>query len=210
MHASIEQLIGLRDEEPVAVEVQQHVRGCSQCAAALNGLLAARERINRLAEPLPPPDAWQRIVMASERSARRRRWLPVAGMGVAASAAAVAVLLMILHLAQPQAQATLAVTPPATAKPADVNQLMAQSRYLERAVLNLDDHADHMVVSAGTASTIAALEDRIALIDYEINTASGSGVGNDDPHVAQLWKQRVDLLQSLAAVRYAQVADAGI
>ena len=210
MHASIEQLIGLRDEEPVAAEVQQHVRACTQCAAALNGLLAARERLGGLADPVPAPDAWQRIVMASERSARRRRWLPVAGMGVAASAAAVAVLLMNLHLAQPQAQNTLAVTPVTTLKPADVNQLMAQSRYLERAVLRLDDHADHMVVSAGTASTIAALEDRIALVDYEINSASGSGVSNDDPHVAQLWKQRVDLLQSLAAVRYAQVANAGI
>jgi hypothetical protein len=210
MHASIEQLIGLRDEEPVAVEVQQHVRACTQCAAALNGLLAARERLGDLADPVPPPDAWQRIVMASERSARRRRWLPVAGMGVAAAAAAVAVLLMNLHLAQPRGQADLAVTPAVAAKPADVNQLMAQSRYLERAVLKLDDHADHMVVSAGTASTIAALEDRIALVDYEINSASGSGVSKDDPHVAQLWKQRVDLLQSLAAVRYAQVADAGI
>lgn len=210
MHASIEQLIGLRDEEPVSADVQQHVRACTQCAAALNGLLAARERVSGLADPLPSPDVWQRIVVASERSARRRRWLPVAGMGVAASAAAVAVLLMNLHLAQPKGQADLAVTPVTAAKPADVNQLMAQSRYLERAVLKLDDHADHMVVSAGTASTIAALEDRIALVDYEINTASGSGVGNDDPHVAQLWKQRVDLLQSLAAVRYAQVADAGI
>jgi hypothetical protein len=210
MHASIEQLIGLRDEEPVSVEVQQHVRGCAQCAAALNGLLAARERVSGLADPSPSPDAWQRIVMASERSARRRRWLPVAGMGVAASAAAVAVLLMNLHLAQPQGQMDLAVTPAVAAKPADVNQLMAQSRYLERAVLRLDNHADHMVVSAGTASTIAALEDRIALVDYEINSTSGSGVGNEDPHVAQLWKQRVDLLQSLAAVRYAQVADAGI
>lgn len=210
MHASIEQLIGLRDEEPVAVEVQQHVRACTQCAAALNGLLAARERLSRLADPAPAPDAWQRIVAASERSARRRRWLPVAGMGVAAGAAAVAVLLMNLHMLQPQGQGDLAVTPTGTVKPADVNQLMAQSRYLERAVLRLDDHADHMVVSAGTATTIAALEDRIALVDYEINSASGSGVSNDDPHVAQLWKQRVDLLQSLAAVRYAQVADAGI
>jgi hypothetical protein len=210
MHASIEQLISLRDEEPVSVEVQQHVRGCDRCAAALNGLLAAREQVTALAEPPLPPDAWQRIVMASERSARRRRWVPVAGMGVAASAAAVAVLLMNLHLAQPRAQADLAVTPVTTTQPTDVNQLMAQSRYLERAVLKLDGHADHMVVDAGTASTIAALEDRIALVDYEINSASGSGVGNDDPHVAKLWKQRVDLLQSLAAVRYAQVADAGI
>ena len=208
MHASLEQLITLRDEEPVSVEVQQHVRGCNQCAAALNGLLSARERLTALADPLPPADAWQRIVLAADRSSRRRRWLPVAGLGVAASAAAVAVLLMDLHLAQPQARPDLAVVSPISDKPADVNQLMAQSRYLERAVLKLDGHADRMAVSAGTASTIAALEDRIALVDYAINSASG--LDDSDPHMAQLWTQRVDLLQSLAAVRYAQVADAGI
>ncbi|HEY3859621.1 MAG TPA: hypothetical protein VGM47_08430 [Gammaproteobacteria bacterium] len=208
MHASIEQLICLRDEEPVAAEVQQHVRACTQCAAALNGLLAARERLTALADPLPPGDAWQRIAAASDRSARRRRWLPA--VGFAATAAAVALLVLGLHIRSTPAPSQLAVVSPSGDKPADVNQLMAQSRYLERAVLNLDGHTDDMAVTASTASTIAALEDRIALVDYEINTASGSGVGNDDPHVAQLWKQRVDLLQSLAAVRYAQVADAGI
>ena len=59
MHASIEQLIALRDEEPVAAEVQQHVRGCSQCAAALNGLLAARERVQSLAGGI---EGWSREV----------------------------------------------------------------------------------------------------------------------------------------------------
>jgi hypothetical protein len=211
MHASLEQLIGLRDEEPVSVEVQQHVRGCGQCAAALNGLMAARERLAALADPLLPPDAWQRIAVAADRSARRRRWLPAAGLGLTATAAAAALLVVNLHVRPvPAASDLTASVSPSGDKPADVNQLMAQSRYLERAVFKLDGHADDMAVSANTASTIAALEDRIALVDYEINTASGSGIGNDDPHVAQLWKQRVDLLQSLAAVRYAQVADAGI
>ena len=75
-------------------------------------------------------------------------------------------------------------------------------------MLKLDDHTDHMAVSAGTASTVAALEDRIALVDYELgNTAGKKDTGQK---VAELWKQRVDLLQSLAAVRYAQVANAGI
>ncbi len=207
MHASLEQLIGLRDEEPVAVEVQQHVRGCGQCAAALNGLLAARERLAALADPKPPADAWQRIAAAADRSQRRRRWLPAAGLGLAASVTAVA-LLLNLHVKPVPASNEAAVVTPSSAQPTDVNQLMAQSRYLERAVLKLDGPADSMAVSADTASTVAALEDRIALVDYEINSAAG--VPNDDPHMVQLWKQRVDLLQSLAAVRYAQVADAGI
>ncbi|HEY1771680.1 MAG TPA: hypothetical protein VGH91_00655 [Gammaproteobacteria bacterium] len=207
MHASLEQLIGLRDEEPVSVEVRQHVRGCTQCAAALNGLLAVRERLTALSDPQPPADAWQRIAAASDRSRYRRRWLPAAGLGLAATAAA-ALLVVNLHVKPLPARNETAVVPPGSAQPADVNQLMAQSRYLERAVLKLDGPADSMAVSADTASTVAALEDRIALVDYEINSAAG--VDNKDPHMVQLWKQRVDLLQSLAAVRYAQVADAGI
>jgi hypothetical protein len=208
MHASIEQLIGLRDEEPVSVEVQQHVRGCGQCAAALNGLLAARERLTTLTDPVPPLDAWQRIAAASDRSRYRRRWLPAAGLGLAASAAAAALLMVNLHVKPTPSRDDTAVVTPSSNQPADVNQLMAQSRYLERAVLKLDGPADSMAVSADTASTVAALEDRIAVVDYEINSAVG--VDNNDPHMVQLWKQRVNLLQSLAAVRYAQVADAGI
>jgi len=207
MHASLEQLIGLRDEEPVSVEVQQHVRGCSHCAAALNGLLAARERLETLADPRPRPDAWQRIVAASERSARRRRWLPAAaGLAIAATVTGMAVFVGV-HGVKPVATTDLAAVTPGGGQPADVDQLMAQSRYLERAVYRLGGHADDMPVSAGTASTIAALEDRIALIDYEIGTAKQPA---RDPHLKQLWQQRVDLLQSLAAVRYAQVADNGI
>ena len=209
MHASIEQLIGLRDEEPVAAEVQQHVRGCAQCAAALNGLLAARECVQSLADPLPPADAWQRIVAASERSARRRRWLPAAaGMAVAATVVGIVVYLGP-HATHP-ADTTLAAASQSVGQPADINQLMAQSRYLERAVYQLGGQSDDTAMSAGTASTIAALEDRIALIDYEIGTASRAPETPAGSHVKELWQQRVDLLQSLAAVRYAQTADTGI
>lgn len=209
MHASLEQLIGLRDDEPVAVEVRQHVRGCSRCAAALNGLLAARERVQSLADPMPPADAWQRVLAASERSSRRRRWLPAAaGLGIAATAAGMAIF-FAPRGTQP-AQPALAVASQSVGQPADIDQLMAQSRYLERAVYKLGGRSDDTAMSAGTASTIAALEDRIALIDYEIGTAKQDSRPAASDHVKQLWQQRVDLLQSLAAVRYAQVANTGI
>lgn len=206
MHASLEQLISLRDEEPVTVEVQQHVRGCSHCAKALNGLLAARERLAKVPDPLPPADAWDRIATAAELSARRRRrWLPAAGVSLAASIA-VAVLVVNMQFGPaPAVSSSAAVSP--NGNP-DLGQLMAQSQYLERAVLRMDDHADRMAVSAGTASTIAALEDRIALVDYELGSVAGKK--GAEQRVTELWKQRVDLLQSLAAVRYAQVANAGI
>lgn len=212
MHANLEQLMSLRDEEPVALEVQEHVRGCEECARILNELAAARDGLARLADPLPPPDAWGRITaVAQERAMARRRWMPAAGVAMVASVVG-ALLLVNPSLRMPVS----ADTPPTTvtgatgtaAAPADINQLQAQSQYLERAVLDLNGNAESMPVSANTASTVAALEDRIALVDYEIGSASARGTGN--PDLVLLWKQRVDLLQSLAAVRYAQVADRGI
>lgn len=205
MHASLEQLIGLRDEEPVAAQVQQHVRTCTRCARILNDLAALREGVAALPDPLPPPGAWDRVTAAAEARGRRRRyrWLPAAGLSLAASVAAAVLLVNLRGSAPATAPATVVGGGPV----ADVSQLMAQSRYLERAVLGMDDSADKMAVSAGAASTIAALEDRIALVDYEINSTPAEG---GDAKLAGLWKQRVELLQSLAAVRYAQVADSGI
>lgn len=212
MHASLEQLMSLRDEEPVALEVQEHVRGCEQCARVLNGLAAMQEQISRLTDPLPPTGAWERINATGEaRRATRRRWFTAAGVGLAASLGAALVLVDSgLHIGADSATAPSTVTGAVatTNSPADVTQLQAQSQYLERAVLDLNGNAESMPVSADTASTVAALEDRIALVDYEIGSASARGSNN--PDLASLWKQRVDLLQSLAAVRYAQVADRGI
>lgn len=210
MHASLEQLISLRDEEPVAVEVQQHVRACADCARALNGLLHMRERLTSLVDPLPPAGVWERVSARADtgaRTTRRRQWFAAGGLGLAASV--VATLLLVgpqLKLSGSDSGHTTVVAEGNTA-PASVSQLMAESQYLEHAMLNVNDNADRMPVSAGTASTVANIEDRIAVLDYEINQAPHGG---SDPKLAQLWRQRVDLLQSLAAVRYAQVADNGI
>jgi len=212
MHASLEQLISLRDEEPVAAEVQQHVRGCSDCARILNQMVAVREGLTALADPPPPAGAWEGIDAAMARravSARQRRWLAAGGTALAASVAA-ALLIVNPSLRAPAAtDAGSTLVGAVTNRPLSVGELKAQSQYLEHAVLNINASADQMAVSAGTASTIAALEDRIALVDYEINSAA-SGGANQDTRLTQLWKQRVDLLQSLAAVRYAQVANSGI
>lgn len=205
MHASLEQLISLRDEEPVSVAVQEHVRGCGFCARTLNELAAVREGLGRLADPLPPPDVWSRVVTQAGSAPRvtvLRRWLPAAGVALVASVAGA-----MLMLNTRQLLTTVPEQPVVTAQ-VSLGQLMAQSRYLERAVMDVNDNADRMPVSAGTASTVATLEDRIALVDYEINGTTGQKP--DDVRLTQLWRQRVDLLQSLAAVRYAQVSDGGI
>ncbi|MFI4921924.1 MAG: hypothetical protein ACHQAZ_09830 [Gammaproteobacteria bacterium] len=210
MHASLEQLISLRDEETVALEVQEHVRGCEQCARALNELAAVPESLTHLTDPLPPPDAWARITATERKRHLSRRWLPAAGVGLAASLAGAVVLFnpglrMFKAAEAPQTTVTGTV---GSAAPADIGVLQAQSQYLERAVMDLTGNTEGMPVSADTATTVAALEDRIALVDYVIGSTSARD--KNSPNLAQLWKQRVDLLQSLAAVRYALVADRGI
>ncbi len=212
MHANLEQLMSLRDEEPVALEVQEHVRGCEECARILNELAAMHDGLARLADPLPPPDAWGRITAAGQaRKVSPRRWLPAAGVGLVASVAGALLLVnpgLRMATSTDATQTTVTGAPVTSTASTDISQLQAQSQYLERAVLDLNGNTESMPVSADTATTVAALEDRIALVDYEIGSASARGGGT--PDLAQLWKQRVDLLQSLAAVRYAQVADRGI
>src|SRR5579872_4284968 len=100
MHASLEQLISLRDDEPVALDIQQHVRGCGDCARALNELAAIRDSIGVLADPPPPADAWSRITAnLNDRAAPRkqpRRWLMASGIGLAASVVAATVVTVVL------------------------------------------------------------------------------------------------------------------
>ena len=211
MHASLEQLIALRDDEPVTLDVQQHVRGCLDCARALDRLASFKSALAALPDAPPPADVWARIAADLERGGTPRgmaRWLPTAGLGLVASVVAALVLMNARLVAPTPPETGSAVTPAPAAVAANLPQLMAQSQYLERAVLDLNDSGDRRVVSAGTASAVAALEDRIAFLDYEINRTSTQP--HSDADLTRLWRQRVDLLQSLAAVRYAQVADSGI
>jgi hypothetical protein len=208
MHASSEQLIALRDGEPVEASVQTHVRECAECAAELDTLTGLREQLAKLPVFALPEGMWESVVMRAERgepaSGYRHGVLRGAGVAMVASIV-IAVSLAMLPI--PVQHPAETVTPDG-AQPASVSQLVTQSRYLEKAVLSLNANTDHMIISAGTAATVAALEDRIALVDYEINHAALDP--DAQQRLTQLWQQRVNLLQSLAAVRYAQVASNNI
>jgi hypothetical protein len=54
---------------------------------------------------------------------------------------------------------------------------------------------------AGTAGTIASLEDRIAQIDQELMFATAAGA--DSGRQATLWQDRVEVMNALVQVRYA-------
>ncbi|MBU6422119.1 MAG: hypothetical protein KGQ62_08560 [Gammaproteobacteria bacterium] len=206
MHASLEQLIALRDGQPLTAEAGAHVRACAECSHELTRLTEWQRHLRALPAFSAPENGWARVTERLEKPAgeRRAHWLPAAVIGLVASLVA-AVALVAWHL-------PLSVSPAATgtynaaANASQLAQLQAQSRYLESAVQSMNADADPRIVNAGTAATVAALEDRIALVDYSINHSATQPQAS--AQLTQLWRQRVDLMQSLAAVRYTQVSDA--
>jgi hypothetical protein len=208
MHASLEQLIALRDGEPVDAAIKAHAHACRECNARIDSLADLRTHLSGLPVFGLPEDAWDaiaaRVRKYDEMHAARRRRRGAAGIAIAASVAVAAGVWMFRMPSYHQPETSAAVRPSA----ASLSQLVDQSRSLEGTVISLNASADHMAISAGTAATVAALEDRIALVDYQINSASAHV--SSSPELTQLWQQRVDLLQSLAAVRYAQVANDSI
>jgi hypothetical protein len=78
--------------------------------------------------------------------------------------------------------------------------LLAESQRLESLLASLP--AEPRVTRAHTALTVADLEDRIQWVDYRLNFANEAGLRGDQADL--LWRERVDLLNSLVAVRYAQ------
>jgi hypothetical protein len=84
--------------------------------------------------------------------------------------------------------------------PASHPELVQESARLDRALRRVPYQRPMM--SAETATTIAGLEDRIALIDEQITYSNARGV--PQPQRVALWGERVDLMNALVHVRYAQ------
>ena len=208
MHASPEQLIALRDGDPVDAAARSHVLECAECAAELDTLASLRTRLAGLPGFAVPDAAWQNVLTRLEQGPTQKgvwqRSLRIASVAMVAS---VVLAVSFVLFRTPQSRPDISVAA-SSATPASVPTLVRKSRYLEDAVMSLNADTDHMVITAGTATTVAALEDRIALVDYEINHAATSP--KTQSRLTQLWQQRVNLLQSLAAVRYAQVANSNI
>jgi hypothetical protein len=213
MHASIEELLSLRDGEADAERVAAHVASCGRCRTQLQQLRDTRDALGAL--PLVAPDrtAWAAITARAAQPPRRSPWWPRAVAGLAAAAALVAVLAVRDEGTGPAPQAPLANATPATQTPAtrtpaavatralDTDALVARSHRLEAALAQMP--VEPAVVNAGTAATIATLEDYLALVDYRLSRDVEEPLAPEQSHL--LWQQRVDLMNSLVNVRYAQL-----
>jgi len=143
---------------------------------------------------------------------QRRRWLI---FGLAASVAALAVSFLLPMRLVPtideeptlvaandsreaQTVATAAAAEPYAA-------LVEESARLERILTVLPERA--RVMNVGTMGTIVGLEDQVALIDHQLTLGAATGLGGESRQA--LWRERVDVMNALVQVRYAQAQRVG-
>lgn len=202
MHPRIEHLLSLRDGEPVAADVRDHVAHCRSCAVALQDAARLREQLRNLPMAPAAPGGWhavqRRLAARTSTSARRAS---VARIAAAASIAVIAIALSwraVDDFTTPSARATL--QPPLAAEEAltmdRIVQLQTQSLALEEMLAALGDAP--AVERAGTAVPIDALEAQVQWIDHQLSTPAALEAGAAE----QLWRERVDLMDSLVRLRY--------
>ncbi|HEY6640598.1 hypothetical protein [Povalibacter sp.] len=205
MHATVHQLLSLRDGEPVDAEAARHVERCAVCTAELARLGRVQQGMQSLA-PLEPPDrAWQQVaerlqVATSSRKTRVPRAFAAAAVVVVVSGLLFRQLdapideLPSAQIERDSAEEVLSLSP--------LDQLVAQSQELDQMLQYLPERP--AVERVALAVTIDTIEERVQWLDQQLSYAHDTGL--NDAQATQLWRERVDLMDSLVKVRYAEGA----
>jgi hypothetical protein len=223
MHPSTEDLLSVRDGEPLDALTSEVIAGSAAHANEVERLRRMRSALEALPDLDPPEGAWKAIA-AAERETRARRgnvlMQRVAGVGIAAAVAMAAILYLgsvargpddLVSTTTPNGAAGEAPAGPddlvlgGRVIPASYSALVAESARLDRVLGQL--RYQRPLMSGGTASTIVGLEDRIAFIDEQLTYGSARGL--PQPERTALWGERVELMNALVHVRYAQAQPGG-
>lgn len=205
MHARIEHLLSLRDGEPVGAELVAHVRSCPICTGELQRLSALRAEMQALPQFDPSEQAWERI---QQTIPRRPTTLPPRRIGFAAAAAALVTLAVIAFIARHSDQhgGEHSVQTPKVLKDAvssnvtHLDELVAQSQQLEQLLQTLPERP--RIERVSTAATIDTIEQRIQWLDFQLTSISDGDLSEEQSR--RLWRERVELMDSLVKVRYAE------
>lgn len=211
MRYRTEDLLTLRDGEPIDAALREGILRDAEARRDLAVLGERRRALAALPDCAPDPEI-DRQVLAMMRDAARggkqrrgRRRFGFAAV-LALPLAIAAIVWPTRDPVPPAAPVAVAMETPAAPprlvryEEQDYRTLRAQSAELEQALFSLP--APRAVISAGTAGTIVDLEDRIAAIDVSLNQAEFDGALPHDR--AAIWRERVELMNALVQVRYAQ------
>ena len=208
MHASIDHLLSLRDGQPVDAATAAHVEQCQRCAAELRKLREMQLKLQSL-PPLDAPSSFSEIqrVMARPVAQPRRIVSPRLVAAVAFVALTTIFFVALRDETAPRRTAEHDTQPaPAQERPTDgverarVPELMAQSQHLEALLQRLPGRP--RVERVSTAAMIDTIEDRIQWLDFQLSDAPDSGLNEEQTQ--RLWRERVELMDSLVKVRYAE------
>ena len=213
MRPSTIDLLRIRDGEPVDAEVRAAVEADPKLREELAGLATMRRGLQALPEIEPPPGVLERVsgeLAAESALPVRHTWhWPLRG-AIAASVAVAAVWLAgrtpEVPIEEVAAPATIVADEapdlqvrPLLGTPAYAS-LVEESARLERALDGIQYRP--RVVRASTAATIDGLEDRIAWIDEQLMFARALGLSAANRQA--LYSQRVELMNALVQIRYAE------
>jgi hypothetical protein len=205
MHATVHQLLSLRDGEPVDADAARHVEHCTSCTSELARLGRVRQRMQSLAPIEPPALAWEQIAARLHAAETPRRSRMPWAFAAAAVVAVVSGLLFRQFSAPIEEQSAAQLKregrqDPVAASPLD--QLVAQSQELDQMLQYLPGRP--AVERVAMAATIDTIEERVQWLDQQLSYAHDTGL--NDTQATELWRERVDLMDSLVKVRYAEGA----
>ena len=204
MHVSTEDLLKIRDGEPVDAKIRIAVDDHHQLKAEVDYLQETQNVLQSLPSLEPPSGMWEKIADTSFGSSKPSWEWPL--RGIIAATVAVAVILVVMR--SPRAPEFSSTVPEITVEVADTKltqqlatptyaSLVAESAGLERRLSQVGYQP--RLISAGTTSTIVSLEDEIALVDAELMYARTL----EPTQMEALWETRVGLMDALVNVRYA-------
>lgn len=163
-------------------------------------------KLRELPALTPPPGVWDRVLEAhaarmAARRFRRRAFAAAATIVVAVGAT----LYAATRIDAPLSPALTNSAPPSEPAVAGAGQvsyapLVAESARLERLLAELPSRP---LMIGSTAGTIVGLEDRIAIVDAQLSYAAAQDLG--PTYREALWGERVELMNALVYVRFAQM-----
>ena len=152
------------------------------------------------------PDGWTKVqarLRAREQSLQRVQRFARGSMAAALAVLAAIVALSIhASLQRPGADATVAQQADATSSPAsasEIERLRAQSVALEQVLAALPERP--AVARAATSLPIDTLETQVQWLDHRLSAGADPGSPED---AEQLWRERVEAMNSLVRLRYAE------
>jgi hypothetical protein len=198
MHANFKELLNLRDAAPLDAKIAQHVADCVQCTLELERLRDFKAALRGLPQLSPPSHVWRAISADIERAPPRtgNRYLAI---GAATLLIAATLVLIQIHYSDRGLHIAADFASP-DADGQRLQQLVTRSQQLEDLLRRLPPRPS--VERAATSAAIDDLQTWIQVMDLQLDTIPSNDHERD--RARRLWNARVQLLNSLIDVRYAE------